>query len=91
MKKNTLHLSHKEGSNSSEVKFLCNFLYIALMDLSTCNNKKVIFRDVQETKEQESMDLLQVSNLPQINWISTSSWGPSLTIQAEKESANFFF
>ena len=31
----TLHLSHKEGNSSSEVKFFCNFLYIALMDLST--------------------------------------------------------
>lgn len=30
----TLHLSHKEGNSSSEVKFFCNFLYIAPMDLS---------------------------------------------------------
>lgn len=31
----TLHLSHKEGNSSSEVKFFCNLLYIAAMDLST--------------------------------------------------------
>lgn len=32
----TLHLSHKEGNSSSEVRFFCNFLYIIAMDLSTC-------------------------------------------------------
>lgn len=31
----TLHLSHSEGNNSSEFRFFCNFLYIALIDLST--------------------------------------------------------
>lgn len=32
----TLHLSHKDGKSSSEVKFFCNLLYIPLKDLSTC-------------------------------------------------------
>ncbi|WVZ21107.1 hypothetical protein V8G54_008429 [Vigna mungo] len=34
-RKSFLHLSHKEGKSSSEVKFFCNFLYMAAMDLST--------------------------------------------------------
>jgi hypothetical protein len=32
----TLHLSHSEGNNSSEVSVFCNLLYMALIDLSIC-------------------------------------------------------
>ena len=32
----TLHLSHREGNNSSEVSVFCNLLYMAPIDLSIC-------------------------------------------------------
>lgn len=37
----TLHLSHKGGSNSSELKVFCSLLYIIFMDLSTCKQESV--------------------------------------------------
>lgn len=70
VRRHTLHLSHKEGNSSSEVKFFCNFLYMAAMDLSTYNAKTIY--NVRMSLTKVFSEYIGTT-LPRINWILTSS------------------
>ena len=77
----TLHLSHNDGSNSSDAKFFCNFLYIAAIDLSTYTQREELENDLRKGLWTINTLLMNIC-LPLTGLILTSSGVPLLINQA---------